>query len=281
MSAPINVNNIANENLAPFLIGLQSFNLTYNVSEPSAFTLAGLGAFLLWLARPRKRVNGDALAKSLIFSALLLGCGCASVLGQGMVVFNNREATVVVSHVYLPSQTTPGLLQVGNGSSDFPPGTTDWTGWTPVTGDGFSAQLFAAEGTDVPADSLAPAFPTTTFRTGVVAGFVNGVIVKLAGVRIGFDATIQMRVWDNNGGAITDWATAVAQPPKTEILGMSAPINVPNIAGGFATPSLLVGLQSFNLTYNVPEPSAFALAGAGGSLLWLAKPNRKLLAARP
>jgi hypothetical protein len=70
----------------------------------------------------------------------------ASTYAQGTVEFYNRVPTVVISHVYLPSSANPGIVQIGNGPYDFPPGTTDWTGWTPVSGAGFSAQLFAAPG---------------------------------------------------------------------------------------------------------------------------------------
>ncbi len=61
-----------------------------------------------------------------------------STLAQGEVYFNNRVVGGVVTHVYLPSPANPGLIQVGNGTADYPPGTVDWTGWTPVSGAGFS-----------------------------------------------------------------------------------------------------------------------------------------------
>jgi hypothetical protein len=165
-------------------------------------------------------------------------------------------------------------VQIGNGPSDFPPGTTDWTGWTSVSGSGFTAQLFAADGANAPVNSLTPALPTTTFLTGVGAGFVNVVIATLANAPPGSVATVQMRVWDNKGGTITDWAQALAQPPGTEILGASQPINVGPLASPVGVPPPLVGLQSFNLIYNVPEPSLFALAGLGGLLLWSASSRK-------
>jgi hypothetical protein len=205
----------------------------------------------------------------------------ASVLAQGTVIFANDAKFSVVCHVYLPSPAFPGLVQIGNGPSDVPAGTTDWTGWTPVSGTGFSAQLFGAEGRDVPVDSLAPALPITTFGTGPGAGFVNQVVVALANVPWPNPATVQMRVWDNKGGTIADWATALAQPPGTEILGMSTRTDLPFTGGGLGfPPPFLVGLQSFNLTYNVPEPSPFALFGFGAFSLWLSCGRKRWMKSR-
>jgi hypothetical protein len=210
---------------------------------------------------------------------LLLVClsGMAKAHGQGTVIFANLVKGSTVSHVYLPSPTTPGLIQIGNGPTDLPAGTTDWSGWTPVSGGGFSAQLFAANGADAPVDSLSPAFPVTTFHTGTLAGFVNATTATLTGVPIDAEvATVQMRVWDNKGGLISDWASALAQPPGTETIGMSAPLDVYGIGvPPLGIPPTLLGLQSFNLTYNVPEPTAFALAGFGALLLWLASLSKR------
>jgi hypothetical protein len=191
---------------------------------------------------------------------------------QGTVYFDNHLVGAVISHVYLPLPTNPGLVQIGNGTADYLPGTTDWTGWTPVSGGGFSAQLFAAPGANAPVASLAPAFPVTTFQTGPFAGFVSGVVATLTGVPYDYVPTVtfQMRVWDNRGGSVTDWVTALAQPAGTELVGVSAPLN---LAGpfGFNTPPSLVGLQSFNLTYNVPEPSPLALVALASFSLWFVR----------
>jgi hypothetical protein len=201
-------------------------------------------------------------------AATLIAMGIQSASGQGRVFLNNHVG--VIAHVYLPSPDHPGVLQIGNGPSDSPPGATDWTGFTPVSGDGFSAQLFAAPGADVPINSLAPALPITTFQSGIGAGFVKGVTATLTGVPSGIPvATVQMRVWDNMGGTIADWAAAQAQPAGTEILGMSAPIDLGPVPGPLSPPLMLSGLESFNLTYNVPEPSSFALAWLAVLVLWL------------
>jgi hypothetical protein len=209
----------------------------------------------------------------LMFSLLALCVfSMAKAVAQGTVLFDNYIPANVISHVYMPIPTSPGQVQIGNGTADFPVGPTDWTGWIPVSGSGFSAQLFGATGAGMPVDSLAPAFPITAFRTGIAAGFVVPKIVFLSSVPPEpAVATIQMRVWDNHGGTVTDWAMALAQPAGTERLGVSAPIDVTQIAGGGpgVLPPVLVGLQSFNLTY-VPEPSPLALAGSGALRIWFA-----------
>jgi hypothetical protein len=119
-------------------------------------------------------------------------------------------------------------------------------------------------------DSLAPALPISTFRTGTLAGFVAGTTAALTGVPDDAPvATIQMRVWDNKGGTIMDWASALAQPAGSELAGVSAPFNLANIGNHLGNPQLLVGLQSFNLIYNVPEPPALALLGLGAAFACL------------
>jgi hypothetical protein len=178
------------------------------------------------------RIRQSSVLSCILILATLAFLKDTGSLAQGRVEFANRVVGVTISHVYLPSPTTPGVVQIGNGPSDFPAGATDWTGWTPVSGTGFSAQLFAASGADSPVDSLAPALPVTSFGSGAFAGFVAPVNATLAGVPAGtLVATIQMRVWDNKGGTISDWSAAIAQSPGTEILGVSAPINVGPILG--------------------------------------------------
>ncbi len=205
----------------------------------------------------------------LVLSVLCL-FGITTTFAQGTVVFDNRVPGTAISHVYLPLASNPTLTQIGNGVSDYPSGTTDWTGWTLVSGGGFSAQLFGAAGADVAADSLAPAFPVTTFRTGAYAGFVQPVTATFTGVPVNSLTTIQMRVWDNQGGMVTSWAAALAQPQGTELLGTSALINLYVGGGGPGPTPTLVGLQSFNLVYNVPEPSLLALFGVGALVLRVA-----------
>jgi len=159
----------------------------------------------------------------------------ASVFAQGTVVFNNRVTGVVVAQVF------------------------NVDGITGLSGTGFTAELWAANGADAAEASLAAATPTTTFRTGAAAGFVTATTATLAGVaKDAGAATLQLRAWDNMGGTITSWAAADKVAPR----GASALFNVSAIGGDLNTPPYLVGLTSFSLV-PVPEPSTFALLGLG------------------
>jgi hypothetical protein len=183
--------------------------------------------------------------KKLLLDACALACS-ASAFAQGTVLLNNHVSGAVVTHVYAPSAWDQGLGQVGNGSNDFPPGTVNWGGFTPLSGPGFTAQLWAAPGLNQPESTLQPAFPTTTFRTGGGAGFVAAVTVTLPNVPPDSmdGATLVLRVWDNQCGTITSWDQAWA---RFADLGECPPFNVYQIGGVFTSPPQLVGLQSFSL----------------------------------
>jgi len=196
--------------------------------------------------------------KKLILAACALTCA-ASVFAQGTVVFNNRVTGTTVSKVYAPFATDVGKVQSGNSATDYPAGTTDWTGWTALDGTTFSAQLYAASGTVTDANSLVGALPVTTFRTGAAAGFVSPVTATLTGVAAdAASATLQLRVWDNTTGATWEAATTKG----------ASGLFVVNAIGGSLNPAPnLVGLTSFNITSTVPEPSTFALVGLGTAAL--------------
>jgi PEP-CTERM motif-containing protein len=205
--------------------------------------------------------------KKLILAACALTCA-ASVFAQGTVVFNNRVVGAVVTHIYGLNPTDGNFYQSGNGTGDTVAGTTDWSAYPLLSGNGFTAQLWAASGLNQAESSLAAASPTTTFRTGAAAGFIAGVtatLVNVAGDSVA-GATAVVRVWDNAGGTITSWAMAT-DPANTHPWGESALFNITAPIGGtLNTPPNLVGLSSFNI-HTVPEPSTFALAGLGAAAL--------------
>jgi hypothetical protein len=209
--------------------------------------------------------------KKLILSACAV-VSAASMFGQGTVTFNNHVASSVVTHIYAPLASNPGVLQQGNGTADTPTGTTDWTGWTLLAGSGYTAQLWAAPGLNEPEGSLVAASPTTVMRTGAGAGYVAGVTATLPNVAPDSTAgaTLEVRVWDNLGGTVTSWAAAQALwgNDTTLVLGSSPLFNITAPIGGtFNTPPNLVGLQSFNIYITIPEPSTFALAALGSAVL--------------
>ena len=167
----------------------------------------------------------------------LLALQTSSLLGQGQIEFANRN----------PS-----------GGVDAP---VTYLDGTPVSG-GFTAQLFAGPfGT--PVSALLPLEPTTVFRTGVAAGYVQSVTVTMTPDLSNIDLSVVMRVFDG-----PNWESSVCR-------GESASISlVPSNPLG--NPRALSGLRSFQVNC-VPEPRLLALFGIVG--LGLASVQRRDLRA--
>jgi len=204
--------------------------------------------------------------KKLALITLALTCA-AGAFAQGTVTFNNRVVGSVVTHVYAPLAATPSVSRKGNGSADTATGTTDWAGWTGLSGSGYMAALLSAPGFGQPESSLVASSPSTTFRTGAAAGFISGVTATLANVGADANAaTLEMVVWDNSSGVYSTWSQAsVAWLGGLIAAGESGRLDIGPI-GGTGTPPNLVGLQSFNI-YTIPEPTTFALVGLGAASL--------------
>jgi len=154
----------------------------------------------------------------------------AATNGQGTVQFNNR----------LPASGIDAKVFYWNG---------------PMTGPDFKAQIYVgSEGTAV--GSLRPISPSTTFRTGNAAGYVNPIDLTIPGIAPGAKATIVMRVY--NGQTFE----------SSTIFGTSNPITI--TLGGAGTPpgpgAELIGLQGFLI---MPEPSTIALGVFGAAVLLL------------
>jgi hypothetical protein len=182
------------------------------------------------------------MKKLAILSAALLIT--ASAFGQGTVTFNNRVTGVVDFKI--------GLEDLGG----------QFLGY--LDGVNFTAEIWGG----LTPDSLAPATPPTTFRSGNAVGYVNPVTVTLPGVPLDApSAYIQVRVWENQGGAIAAWEQAIANDPIAR--GLSQIVQISAIGGNFNTPPNLVNeLGAFNIA-PIPEPSmiALGLVGAVGLLL--------------
>lgn len=202
--------------------------------------------------------------KKVLLTLAAVACA-ASVFAQGTVIFNNRVAGTIVTHVYLGGDTQ----LVGNGPTDFPAGTFDWTGFVPLQGAGYSAQLLAANGAGALESALVAAPVVTTFRTGTAAGQVATATATLTGVPENSPAaTVMMVAWDNKGGLYPTWTEArVAWEAGLIAAGKSGPFTVEAIGGTQPAPYLL-NLKSFNI-YLIPEPSTFALAGLGAAALMI------------
>jgi len=221
--------------------------------------------------------------KTLVSLAAALGIAVAA-FGQGTVIFNNRVAGSIVTHVYyVPNNAY--VSQIANGSNDTPAGTANWSGFAPIGANGTGglyggattfAQLLAAPGSNQSEASLLPVGPTTTFRTGAAAGFVAGTTATLNNVAPDAPvATLEMVAWDNSSGLYPTWTQARAAWQAALICaGESGTFNVFAIGGTFNPAPTLIGLQSFNLYGTCPEPSTIWLAILGACLL-VRLPNRR------
>jgi len=214
--------------------------------------------------------------KKLILAAITL-TSAASVFAQGTVVFNNRVAGTGIIHLYGGG---PGSATSGNGPTDLPAGTTDWTGHPLIGttgGPGASttfAQLLGANGAGAPESSLLPSSsPPTTFRTGAGAGFVAGTTGTFNNIPLDAAAgTFELAIWDNSSGLYPTWAQASSAVAAGIIGGgRSAEFNLTTIGGVVNTPPNIVGpgsaLQSFSIVTTIPEPTTVALAGLSAAAL--------------
>jgi len=221
--------------------------------------------------------------KRLILAAIALTCA-VSAFAQGTVVFNNRVAGTLLTHIYLPQPGNSQLSFSGNGSNDTPTGARDWTAFGLIGASGtaqagaYMSVLLAAPGAGASVDTLVPSVPQTTFRTGTAAGGVAPQTATLGNVAPDSTiATLAVAAWDNTSGQYSTWALArTAWLNGLIAAGISPTWNQDKI-GGVANPAPnLINstdptqhLSSFNIYFAVPEPSTFALAGLGAAALMI------------
>jgi hypothetical protein len=205
--------------------------------------------------------------KLLLLSAL--GFSMLSGFSQGTITFNNRVVGSIVTHIYEPLYGASYVSQIGNGTADFPPGTTSWQGWTLIGARGINgdyggattyAQLLIAPGYNQPESSLVPASTIATFRTGAAAGFIQGgITITASNVAGDSPATVEMVAWDNSSGHYPTWSDVLpaVRAGVPMAYGLSGTWNT--VLGGTSTPPNITGARSFNLILT-PEPSTVALA---------------------
>jgi hypothetical protein len=214
---------------------------------------SSMGLMFLNPGSQKNRTHMNRLFLSVLFLTQLSDLPAAQ---NGYVVFNNRIASVVSTRVYFSADVHVQLR--GNNPTDFPSGTSDWSGFNAITGSGFMASIMAANGIGQPEESLTfGANPTTTtFRAGANAGGFAPTLAYLANVAPDAPAaTVEVFAWDSNGGTITDPTLALAMFRAGEIAGgLSGILELHDIGGAFNTPPNLTGLQSFNI-YIIPEPT--------------------------
>jgi hypothetical protein len=174
---------------------------------------------------------------------VILACMMAAVASyaQGTVNFNTRIPGIVDFKV-----------QGANG--------------TFLQGSGFTAQLYGGP----VGGALSPLTPTASFRdTAAGAGYINpaGTVI-VPGVAGGKDASLQLRVWNNAGGTITSYESALesgTSPIFTVTLGdpNASPPTVPADLTGLGTAGAAGALQ----LQLIPEPTTIALGLLGAALL--------------
>lgn len=135
-------------------------------------------------------------------------------------------------------------------------------------GAGYSAQLYYGAVGASEADLKAIDASLTTFKTGGLAGLINGNSkLTIPGTLGGTKVVLQLRVWDST---VASWADVLRPENNNKARGMSGLVsgyelsgvdaqNAPHIGSGNLAKN---GLTSFGL-YIVPEPSVIALGALG------------------
>jgi hypothetical protein len=175
-----------------------------------------------------------------------------------MVSFISAQAQTLGAIRFSTVNETPGFAQV-----------FDTDGTTPLAGTGFSAQLWGSTSSN-PATFVALGTPQT-FATGPLAGFVGAgapfgpaaVTYQVSGTTGGTPFFYQMRVWNNQGGTVTSFDSALirgASGVTPVALGGSDGVN-PTVPTPDANTHLAFSLAA------VPEPSTIALGVLGGLVL--------------
>ena len=205
---------------------------------------------MMW---PAKRVRS---MKQTIAALIGLVLG-ASAFAQGTINFANAVNAQIRAPIYGPNPSNPTESLSGNTTDGIPPGTTVYPG-SLLEGSGYTAGLFVIGGSSDPV-------ATADFGTGANAGFWWPTVAAVPGARAGTSVQVQVRVWDNRGVTITQWAEVLAD--DTVARGSSSILTVGPLGGidpggNQFLPALLNGLESFNL-HTVPEPTIGMLAGLG------------------
>jgi len=234
------------------------------------------------------------MKKILLISAALMLTHAA--FSQGTVVFGNKGGSstaaapgAVTAPIYGVNASAPDRRITGNTAAGVPAGSTSY-GTSPFlatdSSHTWTATLWALNAPvvgDASNNNLQQVLVngTATFRTstsGTFAGFWNtpSSPAVIPGATTDTDRpNLQVRVWDTKNGTITTWDQALVawQAGNGYALGYSDIFQVPYPLGGTAVPPntqpFMQGLQSFNVTTVVPEPSVIALGVLGAGCLFM------------
>jgi hypothetical protein len=201
---------------------------------------------------------------------LLTVAGVGSAHGQGLVNFNNRVIPGVFAPIYGPHPNNPGAAFRGNATTNG--GTVNYQGAQLLMGTGYTAALYAGPGVIFSEfDTNLQFVASTTFRTNAALGGIVQVLptaVVVSNVAPGQPATMQLRVWENYGGVISNWNQAfncrlvargssdlfmVTLGPGTNTAEPAAALT------GLTSFSLFVGPDLLSGIIGQPQPAAIAL----------------------
>jgi len=208
-----------------------------------------------------------------LLAALLASAG--SAFPQGVIQFGN-DLPGFRAPIYGCEPTY--VTKTGQSALGIPAGTTTYSGPL-LQGTGYTMALFAGPAGMNNPDALV-FVASTTFRTAngnlLPAGLVFTTTLPIPGVASGSSATLQVRVWDNEGGTLNSWAAVLASSTAARgasVLFSSSPLGGPNPNPGSPPilPPPMPGWTSFNINSSacVPEPSVLALAALGLAALFL------------
>ena len=184
------------------------------------------------------------MRKALIPILALMSLGAASIFAQGVVTFAN------------------------SGSGLNAPVTNAVTGQM-LSGSGFLVQCYAGPANTVES-ALTPIGSSTTFLSGLAAGYFFGGLETNGFVLPGTTGTFQARAW-TAGFATYEAALVAAQSDSQVMVGKSI---VFQNATGISSPAILTGLQSFGIA-PVSEPSLIGFLGCGIAALLCHRRRRR------
>ncbi|SRR6266498_3840944 len=204
--------------------------------------------------------------KMILILFALLGM-VARTPGQGTLLFANYVNGILLAPIFGAEPTDPTAQKHGQSLLGIPSGSTVYSGPL-LSGPGFTVALYAGP-LGTPAESLQLA-ATSTFRTATINDLPAGLwlpsVISIPGLAAGERVTVDVRVWDNQGGTITTWQQVLQNALIAR--GSSGAFSPLGLLGTLSSsftdsPLILVGLTSFNLGTVVPEPAVFALLGLG------------------
>jgi hypothetical protein len=219
--------------------------------------------------------------KKYLFVAALASFA-AGAFGQGLVIFYNRSTSGTPSPVVQPvynvdpncTTCTKNGAPATSNPDPAPVGTQTYDG-TLLEGSGFSAAIWGtldtADTTDdaILADLSRDPLVIVPFRfagtTDSLRGYWTSVIISVPGVPVDPNARGRfiVRAWDNQGGTLDTWATAVAAYQAGQTAGGESTMFTIAASLGDGTTAnptpTIAGFESFQLAFApVPEPSTLA-----------------------